>query len=165
MLKQLSLKLVTLMALVEASRTSDIAALDLRYRVYSPELLRFRYRPWLRKGQLGPSSSTVLRRISSGRVAVCIQVPEAVRGNNVWLQGQDSRSSRQSVSLICRPAPPCHVTTGCPLDIGHVGECGHQHSGVLSTLDEGCVYHSGREARSLYRKHTQNSGLEQGVHI
>jgi hypothetical protein len=41
-LKQLSLKLVTLMALVEASRTSEIAALDLRYRVYSPEGVTFR---------------------------------------------------------------------------------------------------------------------------
>ena len=40
-LKQLTLKLVILMALVEASRSSELAALDLRFRVYSPEGVSF----------------------------------------------------------------------------------------------------------------------------
>lgn len=40
-LKQLTLKLVMLMALVEASRSSELAALDLRFRVFSPEGVAF----------------------------------------------------------------------------------------------------------------------------
>ena len=41
-LKQLSQKLVMLMVLVEASRTSELGALDIRYRVYKPEAVLFR---------------------------------------------------------------------------------------------------------------------------
>lgn len=41
-LKQLSLKLAMLMALVEASRSSELAALDLRFRVYKPEGVFFK---------------------------------------------------------------------------------------------------------------------------
>ena len=40
-LKQLTLKLVVLMALVEASRSSELAALDLRFRVFTPEGVTF----------------------------------------------------------------------------------------------------------------------------
>ena len=41
-LKQLSQKLAVLMALVEASRTSELRALDLRFRVYKPDGVQFR---------------------------------------------------------------------------------------------------------------------------
>ena len=40
-IKLLSWKLVVLMALVDASRTSELAALDLKYRVFTPEGVRF----------------------------------------------------------------------------------------------------------------------------
>ena len=39
--KQLVTKLATLMALIHASRTSELAALDLRFRVYRPEGVLF----------------------------------------------------------------------------------------------------------------------------
>ena len=41
-LKQLSQKLVVLMALVEASRTSELKALDMRFRVYKPNGVGFK---------------------------------------------------------------------------------------------------------------------------
>ena len=41
-LKQLSQKLVVLMALVEASRTSELKALDMWFRVYKPNGVMFK---------------------------------------------------------------------------------------------------------------------------
>ena len=52
-LKQLSLKLVMLMALVEASRTSELAALDLRFRVFSPDGVTFRLPTLTKKRKAG----------------------------------------------------------------------------------------------------------------
>lgn len=52
-LKELTLKLVILMALVEASRTSELAALDLRFRVYSPEGVTFRLPTLTKKRKAG----------------------------------------------------------------------------------------------------------------
>ena len=43
-LRQLSQKLAVLMVLVEASRTSELGALDVRYRVFKPEGVLFRFR-------------------------------------------------------------------------------------------------------------------------
>ena len=42
-LKQLSQELVLLMALVEASRVSELQALDLKYQFYHPEGVLFSY--------------------------------------------------------------------------------------------------------------------------
>ena len=50
-LKQLSQKLSLLMALVEASRVSELHTLDLRYRSYRPEGSSFGCQPWARRGR------------------------------------------------------------------------------------------------------------------
>ena len=51
-LKALSQKLALLFALVEASRSSELQALDLRFRVYKPEGVRFQL-PTLTKKEEG----------------------------------------------------------------------------------------------------------------
>lgn len=58
--KQLSCKLVMLMALVDASRTSELAALDLRFRAYSPEGVTFTLSKLTKKRSLwGPTKAEV----------------------------------------------------------------------------------------------------------
>ena len=52
-LKQLSQKLAMLMVLVEASRTSELGALDIRYRVYKPEGVLFRLANLTKKRKVG----------------------------------------------------------------------------------------------------------------
>ena len=52
-LKQLSQKLVMLMALVEASRTSELGALDIRFRVFKPEGVLFRLPSLTKKRKVG----------------------------------------------------------------------------------------------------------------
>lgn len=52
-LKQLTLKLCMLMALVVASRSSELAALDLRFRVFSPDGVTFRLPTLTKKRKAG----------------------------------------------------------------------------------------------------------------
>ena len=52
-LKQLTQKLITLMALVQASRTSELVALDLRFRVFRPEGVSFRLPTLTKKRKVG----------------------------------------------------------------------------------------------------------------
>ena len=52
-LKQLSQKLAILMVLVEASRISELGALDIRYRVYKPEGVLFRLANLTKKRKVG----------------------------------------------------------------------------------------------------------------
>ena len=52
-LKALSQKLALLFALVEASRSSELQALDLRFRVYKPEGVRFQLPTLTKKRKVG----------------------------------------------------------------------------------------------------------------
>ena len=59
-LKDLSKKLATLMAIVEASRTSDLHALDLRFRVYKPEGVYFTLPSLTKKREAGAPAKQLL---------------------------------------------------------------------------------------------------------
>ena len=57
-LKELSGKLALLMALVSANRTSELQALDLRFRSYTPEGVLFKLASLTKKRRVGAHSKT-----------------------------------------------------------------------------------------------------------
>ena len=59
-LRDLSRKLALLMAMVEASRSSELQALDLRYRVFSPDAVSFRLRSLTKKRVVGAPPKEVV---------------------------------------------------------------------------------------------------------
>ena len=167
-LKQLSLRLVTLMALVEASRTSEIAALDLRYRVYSPEGVTFRLPTLTKKRTTGAPPRQLFFGGFPPDERLCVskclkQYEEGFRDKTPGAPG------RVFLSYVTphRPVKSQQVAhwIEAMLESAGINTAVYSAQQCTQHTRRGCICHSGREARSVYHRHTQNSGLEQGVHI
>ena len=76
-LKQLSQKLAVLMALVEASRTLELRALDLRFRVYKPDGVQFRLASLIKKRTPGAPPKVLFFGPRGGAV-VCDEMPSSL---------------------------------------------------------------------------------------
>ena len=101
-LKQLSQKLVVLMVLVEASRTSKLA-LDIRYRVYKPKGVLFRLSTLTKKRKVGAPPREIFFRAYPPDEQLC--VVEALkryeaRTNQYRKSGSSTEENRLFLSYV-----------------------------------------------------------------
>jgi len=101
-LKTLSGKLALLMALVTASRTSELHALDLRYRVFRPEGVLFKLASLTKKRQVGAAPKECFFGAFAGdnrlRVVECLK--EYERRTLSFRQQDEGASSKLFLSYI-----------------------------------------------------------------
>ena len=71
-LKTLSLKLAMLMALTEASRTSELAALDIRFRKFTPEGVQFTLAKLTKKRTPGMAPKTGRSLVHIPKITACV---------------------------------------------------------------------------------------------
>ena len=140
MLKSLLGKLSLLMALVAASHTSKLHALDLRFRVFKPEGALFKLSSLTKKRKIGaPLKGMFLWGLHRGQMLMCSGMSARIREEDSGISTVGP-SDAKPLFLSCTSAQASFFPTDCTLDKRSftVGES--EYRSILSSFSERRVY-------------------------
>lgn len=109
-LKNLTLKLTMLMALVDANRTSELAALDLQFKSVSPDRVSFSLGMLMKKRKVGappPQHKLIFGGFSHDKslcVVACLSEYEA--------RTREFRNQSGAILILCESTCPSFLTEG-----------------------------------------------------
>ena len=160
-LKQLSQKLALLMALVDASRISELQALDLRYRSYRPEGVVFHMPTLSKKRIVGAPPKQDMFGAFPGDSRLCVikNLKQYERLTTQHRKKEPGFLQPLFLFYIC-PSRSSHCSTDRPLVKGNHGEGWSGYCSFQGSLSERCLKHSSLGERGPHRGHFTNCRLE-----
>ena len=121
-LKQISQKLAVLMALMKASRTSELRVLDIQFRVYRPNGVVFILASLTKKRTPGLPPKELFFGAFPSDKCLCVVECEVLRGEGTRVP--TTRVCREAVvSVIRSPTQSSNISEAGPLGQGPLGGC------------------------------------------
>ena len=115
-LKEVSRRLVVLLALSNASRTSDLHALDLRFRQFTPEWVTFRIPVLTKTRRSGPPKEAFFAKFADDEAVCPVQTLKFYKEKNDYVEGSRSYGACSSIYLIPETTQTSIISFNSPMD-------------------------------------------------
>jgi len=149
------------MALVEASRSSELQALDLRFRVYKPEGVTFRIPSLTKKRVTGaPPKEFFFASFPANSVICPVHCLRNYELKDCSVSEDRSGSSPSILCILYQTPQAGHLTTHSTLDKRPLGSGRHWHICVQSTFCERWIYNSGFKQGGCFGRYSASGRLE-----